>query len=199
MDRDPSRGALLLALLAVLLVGLSFALPWWSFDSSTGRQTPDGGPQDPDDTRVERRSLDFLPFRLVGDQQPSDAAGADQAALALGIAASTAAGGLGLFIVFEALRFRWSVPRPLSLVVATIALAGAVGGLVYTCLAVPATMAGNGVTGVFTDRLVDPEYVRTTLGSGWVLAILSVPLALGGMALRYQAGSHDPAAVEAYA
>jgi hypothetical protein len=199
MDRDPSRGALLLALCALLLVGLSFSLPWWSFDSSTGRKTPDGGPQDPDDTRVERHSLDFLPFRLVGDQQPSDAEGADRAALGLGIAASVAAAGLGLFLIFEALRFRWSIPRPASLVVAAISLVALVGGLVYTCLAVPATMAGNGVTGVFTDRLVDPEYVRTALGLGWVLATLAVPLGLGAMAFRYQAGSHDPAAVEAYA
>lgn len=199
MDRDPSWGALLLALIAVGLIGLSFALPWWSFDSSTGRQTAEGGPQDPDDTRVERHSLDYLPFRQAGDQQPSDPEGARQGVLLLGIAASVAAGGLALFILFEAFRFLRPFPRSISLIVSLLAVLGGVAGLVLTCLVLPGTMAGNGVDGVFTDRLLDPGYIRTALGPGWILAAIAVPMALGALAFRFQAGSHDPAAIEAYA
>ena len=198
-DREPSWGALLLALLAVGLLATSFALPWWSFDSSTGRKTPVGGPQDPEDTRVERHSLDYLPFRLEGDQEPSDRPGAEAGVLQLGIAASVAAGGMGLFVLFETFRFLRSFPRGLSLLVSTLSVLGAIGGLVLTYFVLPATMEENGVTGTFTDVLLDPGYIRTALGPGWVLGALAVPLALGALAFRYQAGSHDPAAIEAYA
>lgn len=198
-DREPSWGALLLALLAVGLLAASFAVPWWSFDSSTGRKTPAGGPQDPEDTRVERHSLDYLPFRLVGDQEPSDREGAEAGVLQLGVAATLAAGSMLLFVLFEALRFLRGFPRSVSLLVAGIAVLGAAVGLLLTYFVLPWTMAGNGVTGAFTDVLLDPGYVRTTLGPGWVLAALSVPLTLGALAFRYQAGSHDPAAIEAYA
>lgn len=198
-DREPSWGALVLALLAVSLLAVSFAVPWWSFDSSTGRKTPVGGPQDPEDTRVERHSLDFLPFRLVGDEEPSDRQGAEAGVLQLGIAASFAAGGMALFILFEAFRFLRSFPRGLSLLVSTLSVLGAAAGLALTYFVLPATMSGNGVTGTFTDVLLDPGYIRTTLGLGWVLGALAVPLALGALAFRFQAGSHDPAAIEAYA
>jgi hypothetical protein len=198
-DRDPSWGALLLALVAVGLLAVSFVMPWWSFDSSTGRKTAEGGPQDPEDTRVERHSLDFLPFRLVGDQEPSDREGAEQGVLLLGIAASAAAGGMGLFVLFEAFRFLRSFPRGLSLAVSVIAVLGAAAGLLVAYYVLPGTMAGDQVSGAFTDVLLDPGYVQTTLGLGWVAAALAAPLALGALAFRYQAGSHDPTAVEAYA
>jgi hypothetical protein len=198
-DRDPSWGALLLAIVAVGLLAVSFVVPWWSFDSSTGRKTAEGGPQDPDDTRVERHSLDYLPFRTVGDQQPSDAEGAEQGVLLLGIAASTAAGGLALFVLFEAFRFLRSFPRGVSLAVSVLAVLGAIGGLVLTYYVLPGTMEGQQVDGPFTDILLEPGYIRTTLGPGWVLGALAVPLGLGALAFRFQAGSHDPAAIEAYA
>jgi hypothetical protein len=60
-------------------------------------------------------------------------------------------------------------------------------------------MRGDQVDGTFTDRLLDPGYIRTALGPGWVLAALATPLSLGALAFRYQAGSHDPTAIEAYA
>lgn len=188
-----------MAFLAVGLVGASFALPWWSFDSSTGRKTAEGGPQDPADTRVEKHSLDYLPFRLEGDQQPSDPEGAEQGVLRLGIAASVAGGGMALFLLFEAFRFLRPFPRGLSLLVSALAVLGLGAGLAVAAFALPATMAGNGVDGAFTDRLLDPHYIRTTLGLGWVAAALALPVALGALAFRFQAGSHDPAAIEAYA
>ncbi|MEA3137257.1 MAG: hypothetical protein QOJ26_1662 [Thermoplasmata archaeon] len=198
-DRDPSWGALLLALLAVGLLALTFVTPWWSFDSSTGRKTADGGPQDPSDTRVEKHSLDYMPFRQTGDQQPSDAEGAKQGVLYLGIAAATAAGGMALFVLFEAFRFLRSFPRGLSLLVSVLAVLGCLAGLVLTYYVLPQTMRGDQVDGTFTDRLLDPGYIRTALGPGWVLAALATPLSLGALAFRYQAGSHDPTAIEAYA
>lgn len=198
-DREPSRGAVLMALLAVGLVGASFALPWWSYDSSTGRKTAEGGPQDPEDTRVERHSLDYLPFRQEGDQQPSDAEGARQGVLRLGIAASVAGGGLVLFLLFEALRYLRPFPRGASLAVSTLSVLGIAGGLLHAAFVLPLTMRGDGVHGPFTDSLLDTHYIHTTLGLGWVAAALALPVALGALAFRFQAGSHDPAAVEAYA
>lgn len=198
-DREPSRGATLMAILAIALVGASFALPWWSYDSSTGRKTTEGGPQDPEDTRVEKHSLDYLPFRQEGDQQPSDPDGARQGALLLGIAASVAAGGLVLFLLFEAVRLARPFPRGLSLLASVLAVLGIAAALCLAAFVLPATMAGEGVEGAFTDRLLDDWYISTTLGLGWVAAALALPVALAALAFRYQAGSHDPAAIEAYA
>lgn len=198
-DRDPSWGALLLALLATGLLAVSFVTPWWSYDSSTGRKTVDGGPQDPEDTRVERHSLDFLPFRLVGDQEPSDRQAAEQAVLVLGIGASAAAGGLGLFALFEAARFLRAFPRGVSLGLSLVAVLGVGLGLYWSYFLAPLSMAGNSVNGAFTDILLEDGYIRTTLGPGWVLAALATPLGLGALAFRFQAGSHDPTAIEAYA
>ena len=198
-DREPSRGAVLMAFLAVGLLGASFALPWWSYDSSTGRKTPDGGPQDPDDTRVEKHSVDYLPFRLEGDQQPSDREGAEQGVLQLGIAASVAGGGMVLFLLFEAVRFLRPFPRGLSLLVSGLAVLGLLAGLAIAFVVLPLTMSGDGVRWAFTDRLLESWYIHTTLGLGWVAAALGLPAALAALAFRFQAGSHDPAAIEAYA
>lgn len=198
-DRDPSRGALLLTLLALALVAGSAALPWWSHDTSTGRKTPEGGPQDPEDTRVERHSYDAGPFWQRGDVEPSDPEGAKQAVLALGLAA--AAAGMALLVAFagEVAR-RWAAfPRAPSLACHLAACSGLAVALAVAWLVLPGTMAGHGVEGAFTDRLLETHYVRTTLGPGWVAGALAVASTLGAFAFRYQAGSNDAAAVEAYA
>src|SRR6185369_16874627 len=96
-----------------------------SYDSSTGRKTPAGGPQDPSDTRVERHSRDFYPFRQTGDATPTDAA-----------AAATAAGCLLLSAMFDAIRFGRDLPRWLSLGPLLLAVAGVVAGLAVAWLAI---------------------------------------------------------------
>jgi hypothetical protein len=199
VDRNPSIGGLLLALLAVGLVAGSAVLSWWSYDSSTGRKTAPGGPQDPSDTRVERHSRDFGPFWQRGDAEPSDAGGAAFGTLVLGVAVAVAGAGLLLALSSEGLRFAAAFPRAVSLAAALVGVAGLLAALAWTWLALPATMSGQGVEGAFTDRLLENNYVRTTLGPGWVLAALAIPAALGSFAFRFQAGAHDPSAVEAYA
>lgn len=196
---EPSWGALVLALLALALVVTSFALPWWSFDSSTGRKTPAGGPQDPSDTRVERHSYDVYPLRSTGDQAPSDAKGAANTTLAIGIAACMAGGALLLALVGEAVRLFASFPRWLSLGALTAAALTLVAGLLITWVLVPSTMSGSGVDGAFTDRLLENNYVRTTLGLGWAAAAIGVLAALGSLAFRFQAGTQEAQAVEAWA
>lgn len=199
VDRNPSIGGLLLALLAVGLVAGAAVLPWWSYDSSTGRKTPLGGPQDPEDTRVERHSRDFGPFWQRGDAEPSDEGGAAFGTLVLGLAVAVAGSGLALAFFSEGLRFATTFPRGVSLAAALAGVAGIAAALAWTWLALPGTMSGYGVQGAFTDRLLEDNYVRTTLGPGWVLAALAIPAALGSFAFRFQAGSQDPSAVEAYA
>jgi hypothetical protein len=198
-DRNPSTGGLLLTLLAVGLVAGAAALPWWSYDSSTGRKTPPGGPQDPEDTRVERHWRDFGPFWQRGDEAPSDGGAASLGVLVLGSAVAAAGAGLLLALVGEGVRFAAAFPRGLSLAGLVLGLAGLVAALAWAWLALPGSMSGNGVEGAFTDRLLEDGYVRTTLGPGWVLGALAVPAALGAFAVRYQAGSQDASAVEAYA
>lgn len=198
-DRNPSIGGLLLALLAVGLVAGAAVLPWWSYDSSTGRKTPAGGPQDPGDTRVERHSRDFGPFWQRGDAAPSDEGAAALGVLVLGALAATAGAGLLLALAGEGVRFAAAFPRGLNLAGAAVALAALAAALAWTWLALPATMSGYGVDGAFSYRLLEDGYIRTTLGPGWVLGALAVPAALGSFAFRYQAGSQDSAAVEAYA
>ena len=199
VDRNPSIGGLLLALLAVGLVAGAALLPWWSYDSSTGRKTPLGGPQDPEDTRVERHSRDYGPFWSRGDAAPSDPDGAALGVLVLGVVASVAAAGLLLALVGEGVRFGAAFPRRLNLAGGLVAVAALAAALAWAWLALPATMSGHGVQGAFTDRLLEDNYVRTTLGPGWVLGALAIPAALGSFAFRYQAGSQDSSAVEAYA
>jgi hypothetical protein len=198
-DRNPSIGGLLLALLAVGLVAGAAVLPWWSYDSSTGRKTAPGGPQDPSDTRVERHSRDFGPFWQRGDAKPGDEGAAAFGTLVLGVIVAVAGASLLLALLGEGLRFAAALPRSVSLLVALVGIAALLAALAWTWLALPATMSGQGVQGAFTDRLLEERYVRTTLGPGWVLAALAVPAALGSFAFRFQAGAHDPAAVEAYA
>lgn len=198
-DRNPSIGGLLLALVAVGLVAGSVALPWWSYDSSTGRKTPAGGPQDPSDTRVERHSRDFGPFWQKGDAAPSDEGGAALGVLVLGVLAAVGGAGLLLALLGEGLRFAAAFPRGLNLAGALLGILAVAAALAWTWLALPGTMSGLGVKGAFTDRLLEDGYVRTTLGPGWVLAALAIPAALGSFAFRFQAGSNDPSAVEAYA
>lgn len=197
--REASWGALLLVVVALLLVGLSFALPWWSFDSSSGRKTPVGGPQDPSDTRIERHSYDAYPLRQGGDRTPSDPQGAKSAVLEIGIAACLAAAGLLVAFVGEVTRLRRAFPRWLSLSSLLVCAVALLVGLVVTWLLIPPTLSGSGVQGAFTDRLLDTDYIRSAIGPGWVAAAVGILAALGAFAFRFQAGTQEASAVEAYA
>ena len=48
----------------------------------------------------------------------------------------------------------------------------------------------------FTSVQQADGYWRTSLGYGWVLAALAMPMLLAAVANKFQAGSHDPAAIE---
>jgi len=196
---EASWGSLLLALVALGLVAASFALPWYSYDSSTGRKTAAGGPQDPSDTRVERHGRDFYPFRQAGDATPTDAAAASRAVLWMGIGATVAAVALLATLVADALRFRRDLPRWLSLGALLVAVAGVGAALAVAWFAIAPTMSGYGVHGTFSDQLLPNGYVHAKPAAGWALAALALPAALGAFAFRFQAGAQEAAAVEALA
>lgn len=198
-EREPSILGTLLCVASIALLLTAFLLPWWSYDTSTGRKTAPGGPQEADDTRVERHQYDIGPFQQGGDTTPSDEAGADLAALLIGLGWAAAMVGLVVTLAGESLAFVTAVPRWLTLVCSTLAVLGLLAALAVTWLMVPGTMEQQGVTGTFTDALLDPGYVLATLDLGWIAAALAVPTVLGVLAFRYQAGSHDPAAIESYA
>jgi hypothetical protein len=197
--REPSWGALLLVLAAAALVAASFLLPWWTYDFSSGRKTPDGGPQAPSDTRVERHHEEFGPYAQSGDAPPSDAGAAKTGTLWMGAGATAAGAALLVALVGEVARFLVAFPRWLSLASLLTCAVGCIAALAATVGFVPGSMSGHGVQGTFTDRLLDAGYVRTTLDLGWVAALVAALCSLGAFGFRYQAGAHEAAAVEAYA
>lgn len=199
IDSDRSTGTLLLALLAVGLLGYALTAPWFHFESSTGRRTPEGGFQDPSDTGTIRRELTMTPEGMAGDAHPThpgDARTHLQSIQRLGWAA---VGAFGLVAVGGVPLLSRAMPRWLSLALCAVGALCTLAALLVAWHWLPQTMEGHGVEGPFTSRLLEDGYIRTTLGWGWAAAGLALSLAGGAFLFQFQAGSNDPRQVEAYA
>jgi hypothetical protein len=198
-DSERSTGALLLALIAVGLLSLGYLWPWLSYDDSTGRRTPPGGFHDPSDTGIEKHYIDFGPFAVTGDIAPSNPERADLLTLILGSLWVAAGAAFLLMAIAEIPPFTRFMGRTVSLVLCLFGLASLGTALWIAYGPLPHTMAGLGIKSAFTYELVEPNgYYRTTLGQGWIAAIASAPFALAAFAFKFQAGSADPSAIEAY-
>src|SRR5262245_49523388 len=111
LPSERSRATFFLAVVAIALLGVSLAVPWFVYSSSTGRKTAPGGPQDPDDLQIERHDARFAAFAVTGDATPTHAAAADAAVQQIGVALAVALGAFALVLLAE-LPFLWRLmPR----------------------------------------------------------------------------------------
>lgn len=199
MVSERSVGNLLLVLAALALLGVAWALPWFTYDHSTGRRTPEGGFHPPEEDGVLRNHWEAGPAGTSGTPAPDHPARVD-AALARLVWALVAAGGLlALVALGEVPRLDRILTRPLSLTLGALALGCLAYALYVGWFVLPAAY-GHGVQGPFTSFLDDSGYTMTRVGTGWILGAVAVPAVLGGWLLKFQAGAPDPTVVaELYA
>ncbi|MEK6985420.1 MAG: hypothetical protein AABX89_03435 [Candidatus Thermoplasmatota archaeon] len=185
------------AIVALGLVAAAFALPWFSYEFSSGRQTAPGGFNDANETGVERHTLEVYPTHTTGDVQPTHPED-------LRTATDRMTWALAAAIVLSALAALAELPGVRRLLVRRVVLGMDLLALVAIGISlavawyhIPATLDGYGVQDPFTsfvDR--DAGYTRTTIGPGWVLAAAGGIAALVALAFKFQAGSSDAALVE---
>ncbi len=184
-------GTFLLAVLAIACLAFAFTLPWFSYETSSGRQTAEGGFNDPENTQVERHRLTYSPSGQSGDVTPTDPNGAQEAVAQLGWALYGAIGLLAIVAIGEIPPFARWMPRLVSLFALALAFGAAGFALYIGWFRLPATLAGYGIDGPFTTFLAEDGYTRTTLEFGWAAAAVAVPLTLGALLWKFQAGSDD--------
>ena len=189
---ERSTGAMVCALMAVGLLGLSLAIPWFTYDSSSGRRTPPTGFHDPEDTQAIEHHIEFWPTKTEGDIEPSDPQKADQYVQWMGWGVFGAGGLLVLLALLEIPGLPKLLPRAVSLLGFLVALGAIAAPLAVTWYRLPETLAGYGVDGPFSYHLDGENYHQTTIWWGWVCAALAWPLAFGGALLKFQAGADDP-------
>ena len=192
---ERSTGSLVMALLAVGLIAAALVLPWFSYDQSSGRRTPEGGFHPANETGVIRTSFDTSARDYEGDFAPDSEQEAKTTLGALSLALAAAAvllilAGLGELPGIERLLVRRVV---LGLHVLAFAALGAALWLGW--FAVPELLASRGVDSPFTSFLDGNGYTHTTLRIGWVAAAFAVPAVLGAFLFKFQAGAPDATAV----
>lgn len=192
---ERSLGSLLLALLAVGLIGASLALPWFSYDHSSGRRTPEGGFHGANETGVEHSSFDASAWSYEGDAQPDSPARASAVLRALAVCLLGAAALLVLAALGELPRIERLLPRRAVLTLHVLAFLGLGAALALAWFALPDVLASRGVDGPFTSFLDDDGYTHTTLRAGWAVAALAAPAVVGAFLSKFQAGAPDATAV----
>lgn len=199
MVSERSLGNLLLAVAAIALLGFAFVAPWFTYDHSTGRRTPEGGFHSPEEAGVVRERWEAGPSGSDGSPAPDDQARVDSA-LARMTWALVAAGGLLVLVVLGELPgVDRLLVRPVVLALGALALVG-IGYALYVGWFVLPSAYGHGVQGPFTSFLDDTGYTMTRIGTGWILAAVAVPAVFGGWLMKFQAGAPDPTVVaELYA
>lgn len=203
---ERSPGAAVMALVAIALLGASFAFPWFEYDYNSGRQTPPGGPQEESDKHIEERHIEYAPNQKSGTSStdgvrtgaatPTDPQLADQAVQRVAWALLAGIVILALMALGEIRIIHKVIRRRVGLALGTLALVPIVAALWIAWFDMPASLAGYGVTWPFTYTLQDDGYTRTTLDWGWALAALAFPAALAAILFKFQAGSADAALVE---
>lgn len=194
MVSERSLGNLLLCVAAMALLAGSFALPWWTYDHSTGRQAPEGGFHDPADDGVVRESWQAKPGTGTGtleaDDLPATAQALDGMAWLL-----YAALGLGVLSVLSELPALSRVlVRRVTLALNALAIACCGGALAVAWFVLPEAF-GHGVTGPFSSFIDGSGYTMTRLQEGWAVAALAIPAFFGGFLFKFQAGAPDPTVV----
>lgn len=195
MERERSVASAVVAALALAALGASLTLPWFTYDHSTGRQTPEGGFHDPAEDGVVRSHHEAGPGGTAGDAAAADAASAEGVLLALRTFLVIAATGFLVVLLAPWRGLERILVRPIVLAAAGLATAAALAAVALLWSAYPDAFLGSPQAGPFLDRLDGSGYTRTALGWGWVLGALAVPAGVASFLLRFQAGSTDPALV----
>lgn len=192
---ERSMGSLVLAVVAVGLIGASLALPWFSYDHSSGRRTPEGGFHPANETGVIRTSFDTTARSYEGDFAPDSTAQTKSTLNGLSIALFAAGGLLVLAALGELPGIERLLVRPVVLGLHVAAFAAVGVALWLGWFAVPELLASRGVDSPFTSFLDSDGYTQTTLRIGWVLAAFALPAVFGAFLFKFQAGAPDATAV----
>lgn len=199
MVSERSAGNLLLVVLAAALLGGSLATTWWTYEHSTGRQTPEGGFHDPQQDGVEVTTWNAHPGSATGTATPDDPEGTTQI---LDWMAWLIYGTFGLLLLSalsELPGISNILVRRITLGLNAVAFATVTTALLLAWFLLPEAF-GHGVDKPYTSFLDDSGYTMTELRLGWPLAAFALPSILGGFLLKYQAGAPDPTVVaELYA
>ncbi|MEK6974744.1 MAG: hypothetical protein AABY18_00215 [Candidatus Thermoplasmatota archaeon] len=196
---ERSLGNLLLCVLAAGLIGGSFLLPWFTYDHSTGRRTPEGGFHDPSEDGVVRQDWEAGPGGSEGTLESEHPAKTARTLDRMAWALYGALGLLGLAALSEIPGISRVLVRPVTLALNTLAFAAVAAALALGWYVLPESF-GHGVDGPFTSYLDDSGYTMTSIAAGWPVAALSLGAIFGGFLLKFQAGAPDATAVaELYA
>lgn len=189
MSHDRSKGALLMAMVAIgLLVG-AYLAPWFLYDFNSGRQTPPDGPQPESETGIVTHELTFHAGGWSGDVDPTDTAMA-QRAVTWTSALLFAAGALLFGVVLgEIPGVDRVIGRNVSLALIGLAMLTTAAAVVVAVWWMPGSMAGYGVEGAYTARLDEPVgYTRAYMHSAWYLTMLGTAAVFGAGLFKFQAG-----------
>jgi hypothetical protein len=199
MESERSKGSLVMALVVVGLLSWSLFFPWYSYDYSSGRRTPPGGPQEENDTRVIKHEIDFYPDSWQGDIEPSDASAAQDYVARIHWSVWVALVAAILVAVGELPYAARVLVRPVSLSLYGLSFAAIGFALYVTWYQLPDTMSGYGVTGAWTYFLQEPDgYTRTNIARGWAAAAIALGFLIAGFLFKFQAGDTDSTSVEQY-
>jgi hypothetical protein len=190
MVNERSTGSLLLALLAIAILGLSTTQPWFGYGYSSGRRAPEGGFHDANETGVERHELNAWPGRTEGDYQPADAQAAQQTVERMQWGLYAAGGLLLLGALGEVPGISRVIVRPVGLALYGLAFAAVAYALWLLWFAFPGTL-GGGVDGPYTSFLDGDGYTMTSVRFGWTIACFALAPILGCFLFKYGAGPLD--------
>lgn len=176
---------------AVLLLTLALATPWYEFDHSTGTQNPTAteSPSDDPSRDVERSHAAFYPFRLEGDANATQGVDASDELQVLGLLAAGGAGLAALALLLEAVWGHQPWTRRAAVPLSGLAVAVVIAALAWAWVSLPPTLAHRGVEGFFTSRRVGQGgFIRTTASWGWVAAGVSLIGLAAFAAIKYAGG-----------
>lgn len=193
MVHERSVGNLAMAIVAIVLLAVSLALPWFSYEHSSGRRTAPNDYLPEGDDGVIRESWTAGPGTAQGD--PADEpAKADRAADWLAWSLYAAIALLVLVVVSELPRADRVLTRRVSLGLGVLAFA-AIGAAVAIGWFVLPDSYGHEVDQPFESHKDGDGYTMTTLRAGWVLGAVALAPVFAGFLLKFQAGAPDPTVV----
>lgn len=187
--QERSVGVMIMAAIALALLGLAWSQAWFEYDYTSGRQTPPGGPYNDGEDGVERASTTMSATQWEGSVAPDEDLFARFAmfnTVALGAAAVLLLGAaLG-----ELPRIHDLIQRRVALVMLSVALSALLAVTIVTWRWMPEMMAGALVDSQFAARLdLGHGYTESNLVWGWYALPASIGPIVGAILFKFQAGT----------